>query len=95
MRVEFSLRSTARTTPSSTLIPTAEEPSCVNESYYFDGFDGVFDLEDSAFRRKSVDASIVVAPEIDGKAYLELNIMDIRAFKKNLNNFQTAVASEK
>jgi hypothetical protein len=52
-------------------------------------------LEDSAFRRKSVDASIVVAPEIDGKAYLELNIMDIRAFKKNLNNFQTAVASEK
>lgn len=60
MSVEFSLRSTARTTPSATLSPTADEPSWVNDFSYFDGLNGVFDLENAAFRGESVDAPIVV-----------------------------------
>jgi hypothetical protein len=80
MRVEFSLRSTAKTTPYSTLMPTAEDPSCVNDRSYFNGFDGVFDLKDSALWGEGIDASIVVAPEVIDKAYFELNIVDIQGF---------------
>jgi hypothetical protein len=94
MRVEFNLLSTAKTTPSSTLMPTAEDPNCVNDRKYFDSFNGVFDLKDSALWGKGVDTSIIVTPKVVGKAYLELNIVDTQAFKKILNNFQTDVASE-
>ena len=48
MRVELSLLYTARTTPSCALMPTADEPSWIGNGGYFDGLDGVLDLEDSA-----------------------------------------------
>lgn len=61
---------------------------------YFDGFDGVFDLENSAFRGESVDSSIVVGPWLK-RVYLELNMLDMgekadikieNQFKKYLNS---------
>ena len=43
---------------------------------YFDGLDGVFDLEDTSFGREGVDASIVVAPGWM-EMYLVLNMFDM------------------
>lgn len=76
IKVELSLLSTAKTTPSGTLSPTADEPSYHNGYVYFDGLDGIFDLENTSFGRESVNASVVVR-SILLWSYLELNMFDI------------------
>jgi hypothetical protein len=43
---------------------------------YFDGFDGVFYLEDASLGGEGVDAAVVVAPEWKD-TYLLLNMFDM------------------
>lgn len=66
MSFEGNFFSTPKTTPSLVLTPMAVDPN-FNQilkplicNAYFDGFDSIFDLIDSTFRRESVDTTIVV-----------------------------------
>lgn len=86
MRVELSLLSTASTTPSGTLIPTADDPSYIINYEYFDSLDSVLDLENTTLRREGVNPSIIVRSKLLC-LYFELNMFDI--FKLFLNLYIT------
>lgn len=82
IRVELSLLSTANTTPSGTLIPTADDPSYFINSVYLNSLNSVLDLENTTLRREGVNPSIVVRSKLL-YLYFELNMFDI--FKLFLN----------
>lgn len=82
IRVELSLLSTANTTPSGTLIPTADDPSYFINNVYLNSLNSVLDLENTTLRREGVNPSIVVRSKLL-YLYFELNMFDI--FKLFLN----------
>jgi hypothetical protein len=71
MRVELSFLWTARTTPSVTLMPTAEVPllgSWELKLIYLDGLHSVLDLEKSSFGREGVNTTVVLVSKFVRRA---------------------------